>query len=90
MSPAQGRPSSAQPPCRLRGSNWDPSRAGCAVRRAGSRPPSQGTPTATSVNANSVPMLTRSASSVSGTNVAITATTTPVRIVVRSGVPNRD
>ena len=44
---------------------------------------------ATSTNANSVPMLTSSASSVSGTKVEISATTTPVRIVVRNGVPNR-
>jgi hypothetical protein len=44
---------------------------------------------ATSTKANSVPMFTSSASWVNGTNVDITVTTTPVRIVVRSGVPNR-
>ena len=34
-------------------------------------------------------MFTSSASSVSGTNVEMTATATPVRSVVRTGVPNR-
>src|SRR5664280_1070407 len=45
------------------------------------------TPTATRMNANKVPMLTSSASSDNDTNVEITATTTPVVMVVRTGVP---
>ena len=45
------------------------------------------TPIDTSTKANSVPMLTRSASSSSGTNAARTATTTPVMIVIMYGVP---
>src|SRR3954454_23356016 len=48
---------------------------------------STSTPTATSTNANSVPMLTSSASSLSGTNVEMTATARPVTTVVRTGVP---
>src|ERR1700712_303860 len=47
------------------------------------------TPMATRTKANKVPMLTSSASSLSGTNVEMTATATPVVIVVRIGVPNR-
>src|SRR5450759_747771 len=45
------------------------------------------TPTDTRMNANRVPMLTSSASSDNGTNEEITATTTPVVMVVRTGVP---
>src|SRR5450631_50348 len=47
------------------------------------------TPMATRMNANKVPMLTSSASSDNGTNVEITATATPVVIVVRTGAPVR-
>ena len=41
------------------------------------------------MNAKSVPMLTSSASSLSGTNAETRATTTPVVIVTRTGVPVR-
>ena len=47
------------------------------------------TPAETRTNANRVPMLTRFASSESGTTAASTATPTPVMIVIRYGVPNR-
>ena len=47
------------------------------------------TPTETTTNANSVPMLTRSASADSGTRPATAATAIPMATVKRYGVPYR-